>query len=56
MRLNDFLMIKRLTIIVALACVLVGCGEYNKVMKSSDLEYKYAYAKKAFENKRYAQA
>ena len=49
-------MIKRLTIILALACVMAGCGEYNKVMKSSDLEYKYAYAKKAFENKRYAQA
>ena len=49
-------MIKRLTIIMALACMLAGCGEYNKVMKSSDLEYKYAYAKKAFENKRYAQA
>ena len=49
-------MVKRLTIIVTLACVLMGCGEYNKVMKSSDLEYKYAYAKKAFENKRYAQA
>ena len=49
-------MIKRLTIILVLACMMAGCGEYNKVMKSSDLEYKYAYAKKAFENKRYAQA
>jgi outer membrane protein assembly factor BamD len=41
---------------MAIACVLMSCGEYNKVMKSSDLEYKYAYAQKAFENKRYAQA
>ena len=49
-------MIKKLTIILAMACMLVACGEYNKVMKSTDLEYKYAYAKKAFENKRYAQA
>jgi len=49
-------MIKRLTIILVLASVLTGCGEYNKVLKSNDLEYKYAYAKKAFENKRYAQA
>ncbi|MBR2085077.1 MAG: outer membrane protein assembly factor BamD, partial [Muribaculaceae bacterium] len=49
-------MIKRLTIIMALACMLAGCGEYNNVMKSSDLEYKYDYAKRAFENKRYAQA
>ena len=56
MRKIDFAMIKRLTIILALACVLMSCGEYNKVMKSNDLEYKYAYAKKAFENKRYAQA
>jgi len=55
MRKNDFLMIRKLTIIVAVACVLAGCGEYNKVLKSNDLEYKYAYAKKAFENKRYAQ-
>ena len=43
-------MIKRLTIIMALACMLAGGGEYNKVMKSSDLEYKYDYAKRAFEN------
>jgi len=40
---------------VALACVMAGCGEYNKVLKSTDLEYKYAYAKKAFEQKHYAQ-
>ena len=56
MRKNDISMIRRLTIILALACVMASCGEYNKVMKSSDLDYKYAYAKKAFENKRYAQA
>ena len=49
-------MIKKLTLILVLAGLLTGCGEYNKVMKSSDLEYKYAYAKKAFEQKRYAQA
>ena len=36
--------------------LLTGCGEYNKVMKSSDVNYKYEYAKKAFENQRYAQA
>ena len=56
MRKNEFLMIKKLTIIVAMACMLAGCGEYNKVLKSNDLEYKYAYAKKSFEAKRYAQA
>jgi len=56
MRKIELSMIKRLAILLVLGCVLAGCGEYNKVMKSSDLEYKYAYAKKAFENKRYAQA
>ena len=56
MRKIELSMIRRLTILLVLGCVLAGCGEYNKVMKSSDLEYKYAYAKKAFENKRYAQA
>ena len=32
MRKNDFLMIRKLTIIVAMACMLAGCGEYSKVM------------------------
>lgn len=35
---------------------LSSCGEYNKVLKSRDIDYKYAYAKKAFEDKKYAQA
>ena len=35
---------------------LSGCGEYNKVLKSNDANYKYEYAKRAFEEKRYAQA
>jgi len=47
---------QRLLLILALAITLTSCGEYSKVMKSTDLDYKYAYAKKAFENKRYTQA
>ena len=39
-----------------LAVVLCSCGEYNKVLKSSDYNLKYDYAKKAFEQKRYVQA
>ena len=39
-----------------MACGLWSCGEYNKVLKSSDLNYKYDYAKRAFEQKKYAQA
>ena len=49
-------MLKKYAIIIALAGVLVSCGEYNKVLKSSDYNLKYEYAKKAFEEKRYTQA
>ena len=36
--------------------VLTGCGEYNKVLKSNDVDYKYEYAKNAFEKGHYVQA
>ena len=36
--------------------LLVSCGEYNKILKSTDYELKYDYAKKAFERKKYMQA
>ena len=36
--------------------MLTGCGEYNRVLKSNDYNYKYEYAKKAFEEKKYVQA
>ena len=35
---------------------MTSCGEYNKVLKSTDVEYKYEYAKKAFEERRFVQA
>ena len=49
---------KNLNLIVALlsAAVLSGCGEYNKVLKSTDYNYKYEYAKRAFEEGKYTQA
>lgn len=45
-------------LIVALGLVLLlgACGEYQRVLKSNDYNYKFEYAKKAFENKQYAQA
>lgn len=45
--------------ILAAGAVLVlaaSCGEYQKALKSSDANYKYEYAKKAYEQKRFAQA
>ena len=35
--------------------LLSSCGEYNKALKSTDYDYKFEFAKKAFENKKYAQ-
>ena len=49
---------KNLNLIVALlsAAIFSGCGEYNKVLKSTDYNYKYEYAKRAFEEGKYTQA
>ncbi len=41
---------------IVCALLLVSCGEYNKMLKSTDYELKYDYAKKAFERKKYMQA
>lgn len=38
------------------AVLLASCGEYNKVLKSTDYELKYSYAKKYFNAKQYAKA
>lgn len=35
---------------------LASCGEYQKALKSTDYSYKFDYAKRAFENKKYTQA
>lgn len=45
-----------IVILLCLSALMCSCGEYNKVLKSSDYNYKYDYAKRAFEQKRYAQA
>lgn len=35
------------------AVLLSSCGEYNKILKSTDQELKYTYAKKYFDEKKY---
>lgn len=47
---------RKLFILTLLAVSLTGCGEYQKVLKSSDPNEKLEYAKRAFEEKRYAQS
>lgn len=39
-----------------LAVALCSCGEYQRVQKSNDYDYKFDFAKRAFEEKRYVQA
>lgn len=36
-----------------LVIILASCGEYNKILKSTDAELKYTYAKKYFDEKKY---
>lgn len=36
--------------------VLTGCGEYNRVLKSRDNDYKFEYAKRAYSEGKYLQA
>lgn len=38
------------------ALSMTSCGEYQRVLKSNDKEYKFDFAKRAFEQKRYVQA
>lgn len=42
--------------IFALAVALSSCTEYSKVLKSRDVDYKFEYAKKAYEQGKYLQA
>ena len=41
---------------ILMAVVLASCGEYNKILKSTDYELKYSYAKKYFNEKQYAKS
>ena len=39
-----------------LALLLASCGEYNKILKSTDSDLKYSYAKKYFEEGKYSRS
>lgn len=48
--------LRSLIIAIVLPLFLSACGEYQRVLKSNDYNYKFEFAKQAFENKRYLQA
>lgn len=47
---------KKYLIMLTLPLIMAGCGEYTQVLKSRDVDYKFEYAKRALENKKYDQA
>lgn len=49
-------MVKRIVYIFALVVLFASCSEYNQIIKSNDIEKKYQYAKKCFEEKKYNRA
>ena len=42
--------------VLAVAFTLTSCGEYQKILKSTDNDAKLEYAKRAFDKKKYTQA
>lgn len=42
--------------LLAIVLLLASCTEFTKVMKSQDIDYKFDYAKRAYEQKKYMQA
>ncbi len=49
-------MMKKGLVFLLSVLILSSCGEYNKVLKSTDYEMKYEYAKKYYEEKKYSKA
>lgn len=47
---------RKFFLIIISLLLLTSCGEYNKVLKSTDANVKFEYAKKAFEKGKYGQA
>ena len=48
--------IRHYIILLVAALTLISCGEYQRVLKSDDVNYKFDFAKRAFEQKKYVQA
>lgn len=46
----------RFIYILLLAVIFTSCGEYNKALKSKDIDYKFDYAKRAFNEGKYVQS
>lgn len=47
---------KKIVFFLMMIVLLSSCGEYNNILKSTDYELKYSYAKKYFNEKKYSKA
>lgn len=47
---------RKYLLLLPLLAIMGSCGEYNKVLKSRDVEYKFDYAKRAFNDRKFTQA
>ncbi len=47
---------RKYILLLLTALTLASCGEYNKVLKSTDPDVKLDFARRAFEQKKYVQA
>ena len=53
---RDISKMKKVTFLLAIVLMCSSCGEYNKIMKSTDYDLKYSYAKKYFNNQKWTKA
>lgn len=47
---------RKIIFLLTLLLLLGSCGEYSKALKSRDVDYKFDYAKRAYNEKKYMQA
>lgn len=47
---------KKYLILLLTSFLFIGCTEYAQVMKSNDVDYKFDYAKRAYDERKYLQA
>ncbi len=47
---------RRIFYIIPVLLMMSSCGEYNKVLKSKDTEYRFDFAKRAFDQRKFTQA
>lgn len=47
---------KKILYVLIFSLAIISCGEYNKILKSTDYELKYTYAKKYFDERKYGRS